>query len=373
MKLFGIQIKIQRFFIPLLVLVALSQVALGWVSSDALSSKSPNFTLGIQQLGHDALSEQLVVHLQDLPEVAAVMIDPQQNQRDALREYNIQGIVVIPESFDNDLQVGRQNLVEYCPAPGIVDSSLMIEHISDSIMKVQADLALEKELESLGITNPQLYPEDSRSIISVEQANATGGLQLQSTSAQEAPPAFEVSALLLLLALLYAVSVVPAREDKLLLMKGRRALGISYASALGAALVFWAFMIALYLTVFALCSHALVPPLVISALFLILLYMLLLGGVLAQVVNKQVIVGIFAALFLLNMTIGGGLWGEVVGSAALCPLLPVSSVTLAIKGEVSGIVILGVSCVVLIVATVFLVFRNAVQQGNADKLSPQER
>jgi hypothetical protein len=336
--LFFLRLKAQRPLLALACVVVAFQLILGQASSDVLADRQPPLSVAVQQRNGDVWGDKLVADLNSTVGFEVIEVDPALTPDEVFRRNRVQGLLAVPEDFGANIDAGTRSPVTFFPAPGIMNSDFAREQIANTVVRLRARHALEIALGDRG-AGVALTSDTARADLLdvVYEGPALQG------DPQDSSPVYGTSALLILLAYLHAALTVPTREDKRLLAHGRRAfIRQSCASMLVVWLV-WLVITALYFVLMAVLLGALpgaasgavqgVPPealptLVSSCLgFLaIALYVSLLAAVLAQLLGRQVASWLFLPLFVLNMTIGGGLWGEAALSPALAPLVPVAAV-----------------------------------------------
>jgi hypothetical protein len=328
MALFALRLKAQRPLLALACAVVLFQLVLGQTASDVLANRQPPLGIAIQQQGGDTWSEELVAELTCAANLEVIEIDPTLAPRDVFRAHHIQGLVTVPADFGACIEAGRHSPVTLYSAPQVMDSDYVREQIADAVMLLRARHHLEVALVEMG-TQPVSRDDiaDTDLLDVVYEGPALQGNPNNGT------PAFGISALLMLLAYLHTALTVPTHEDRRLLAHGPQAFVRQFCASMLVVWLVWLIVAVLYfvlMTVFS--GGSLKTQVAISTLlpaclsFLaIALYASLAAALLAQFFGRHVASWVFLPLFLLNMTIGGGLWGKVALSSLLSPLVPVTA------------------------------------------------
>jgi hypothetical protein len=317
----GLKFKSQRYLLPLFLVVVLLQVVLGQASSYVLSDRQPPLSLAVQQLGSDETSDELVAQLKETGALKIIEIDSASSTDEALGRERVQGLLVIPEEFGELLNNGRRSPVVFYPAPGITNQDFATEQIAGAIVQLKARHALNVALQEIGAEQYGGNSVETSDLLDVVYE----GPLLQGTT-QDTTVVYGVSALLILLAYLHAALTVPTREDKQLLVHGRRAFVRQLLLSLLVVWIVWAVVIALFFAITALLSGVAPNMSVFSGFVVIMLYTSLLAALIAQFTGRHVASWVFLPLLLLNMTLGGGLWAKIVVSPLLAPLVPVTAV-----------------------------------------------
>jgi hypothetical protein len=351
LELLLLSFKAQRYLLPLLLLVVLFQVVLGQTSSAVLGGHQPPLALAVQSKSSDDYSAALVEKLSSLPGIEVIEVDPALDEDAVFSRYKVQGLVILPDDFGERISQGRRVQVLYLSAPGITNSSLGREQVADAIVQLQSQRALDAALADLGIDYQ--YGEKFESIDLLDTVYE--GPALQGDPSQDGPldtaPVFGVAGLLLLLAYLHTAFVLPAPSDRRIVALGRRAYLRQWTAALFLVLLVWLFLVALYfLLLYVLVGFAPGAALVVGFLAIVV-FSTLLAALLSQLFGRVVATWIFLPLFILNTTIGGGLWGQVTLSPAFAFIVPVSTVVARADTTLLGVEVLVAASILVLLAT----------------------
>jgi len=348
--------KAQRYLLPLLLLVVLFQIVLGQTSSAVLGGHQPPLALAVQSKTSDEYSTAMVDKLSSLPEIEVIEVDPALDEDAVFSRYKVQGLVVLPNDFGERISQGSRVQVFYLSAPGITNSSFGREQVADAVVQLQSQHALDVALADLGIDYQ--YGEKFESIDLLDtvyegpalQGNSSQGAPSQSNPL-DAAPVFGVAGLLLLLAYLHAAFILPAPSDRRIVALGRRAYLRQWTAALFSVLLVWLLMVVLYF----LLLHVLVgftPSVTLCVGFCaIVVFSALLAALFSQLFDRVVATWIFLPLFILNTTIGGGLWGQVTLSPAFAFIAPVSTVVASAASALLGVEVLAAASIFAFLAT----------------------
>lgn len=322
-SLFRLNVKMMIPRLPLLLLLVALQLILGQIAAVALSDRTPALRIAVFQEESDALSDRYLNALRELPELELVELGSLEEKEKIFTGGTVQGLLVIPEYFDDYLTKGKNRAVQFSPAPGVTDVSLPVEYLLTEILAIRSDLLLDAELEKMNIPRDEIPDEpvyDDPILI----------LEYDGPPVQKQPflipPVFGVPALFLLLAFLHAVQTVPGRDNRRILMRGESKLTKAALVSMLALGLIWMVLICLYAAGMFLFYEVRVPVPVFGALAGLALYAIALGGAVAVSGKRHWGTWIFIPWFLLNMTIGGGLWNASMKTPLLTPLVPVSAI-----------------------------------------------
>jgi hypothetical protein len=345
MAQFWLTLKSQRYLLPLFLVVVVFQLVLGQASSYVLAERQPPLGLAIQQQGEDEASNLIVEKLSSVDEFEIISVDNSLSSQEVFRTERVQGLLVIPANYDELVKTGRDSSVTFYPAPGITNHDFATEQIAAVVVQIRARYSLDEALADLGAQtyiDEGITPSDLLDVV-------YEGPALQAAE-QGAAPVYGVSALLVLLAFLHAALTVPTREDKRLVARGTQSFRRQLAMSLLVVWTIWLVVIAAFMALMFVFSGIMPSVLVCAGFMLIMIYSSLLAALLAQFSGRHVASWMFLPLFLLSMTLGGGLWAKVAVSSILAPLIPVAAVSSSSGAVLWGLVTLGLSCILLLVA-----------------------
>lgn len=321
MHLLWLKLKAQRYLLTLLLVVVALQLVMAQASSQVLAQRQPPLSLAVQQLADDPLSHQLVADLGGIQSFEVIMVDTTQSPQTVFRQQRVQALLVIPPDFGIDNDNNQRTKVVLYPAPGITNSDFAAEQVASTIMQLRARQDLISALKNLGSevsVQDELVSSDLLEVVYEGPALQTSPLTV--------PPVFGVSALLVLIAFLHAALTVPTRQDKRVVMRGRTAYVRQFCASLLAVWLVWLVIIALYFAFTAALIGSMPDMLTCLGFVAIMFYGSLLAALLAQLMGRHGASWVFLPLFMLSMTIGGGLWANATVSPLLAPVVPVAAV-----------------------------------------------
>ena len=349
--LIWLKLKSQRFLLPRLLVVLAFQLLLGQASSYVLADRQPPLSIAVQRQGDGRLSEELLNGLAAIPNLEIVHVSADLSREEVFRRERVQGLLIIPEQFDEQNDRPKSAAVQFYPAPGISNYDFATEQIANTIMQLRARGLLQEALEGISASAALAENIETTDLLSVVYE----GPALQSSSLPTAP-VFGVSALMLLLSFLHAALTAPTRESKLLLLRGRKAFLRQLAAALAVVWAVWLLVILSYFALLVLVLGAVIDPLVILSYIAIMIYSSMLAVLSAYIIGRHAAYWLFLPLFLLSMTIGGWLWAHLVVSPLLAPLVPVAAATASGSGLLLGAALL-LAAALLALATLMLLIR----------------
>ena len=387
-RLFVMELKSQRPFIPLLTLVLALMLLLGQASSYVLADRNPPLSIAVQIQG-EALSDDasiagtddagaansgaadnilaidFVQVLSATQGLEVIEVPSSQSPEEVFGQHRVQGLVVISADFTERILQGRHSPVMLHSAPGITNIGFARELVASAILQVKARSELERALEAIGLEeaiSEAIEPYDLFEVI-------YEGPLLQ-TTLEGSTPAFGVSALLVLLAFLQAALTIPTRENKRLLVYGSGAYLQKLAGSFLVIWLVWLVLCVLFFGFLALLTGAAPSMFALLGFLAIAFYVSVLAALLAQFLGRHATSWVFIPLFLFNMTIGGGLWGSAVVSPLLAPLTPVSVVSAIGDESLTGIIMLFVTGLMLLGALVAVIRFKVVKQPRPSVPAP---
>ena len=354
MIIFKIYMKLILRNLPLLILLVALQLVLGQISALAVSEKPPELGIVLLQDGEGELSKRYERSLYEIEGLNIISVESADEKERIFRQENVQGLVVISEDFDEKMHDDGENAVMLYPAPGVTDTSVLVEYLVSEILQIRAEIVTKRALEEQGVS--EVFEDSERDfdtpILTIEYE----GPEIRRMPFS-VPPAYGVPAILLLLAFLHAVMIVPGRDNRRMMMKESGKIiktGIISISALS---IIWIAMILIYALGMRVFYDVVVSANIVVLLIGIVLYAIAVGSIVSAIGNKIVAVWIFIFWLLFNMTLGGGLWNSGVTNPLMIPLLPVSSVVSLASSGLS-VVVLFASFVVGIAVFLLIVMRK---------------
>jgi hypothetical protein len=329
--------------IPALALIVALMLVLGQISAIALDETEPALRIAICQESDSDLAEKFVQTLYGVPNMDIVRLENFEDKDDLFRKEYVQGIVLVPQSFEENLKNGKSS-VSYYTAPGITDVSAVSELIAGAILDFRIEMQYEDKLSDLGINASEMDigQEETDPILSFVYDGP-----LLSETLEVIPPAFGVPSLFMLMAFLQAASSVFGSDMNRVKLRGRKALISSALIGIIVQYAYWAAAIFLYVLGLQVVFGIAVEMPVLLSLLGLAFYANSLGGFVAFIGLRRYSTVLFIPWLLLNMTFGGGLWNAIaIGNATA--ILPVSAVIRQSWSGASALWLLGIAILLII-------------------------
>ena len=320
MTMFSIHLKTACRALPLLIFVLVCQLLLGQMSSNAISGKKPEMKIAVSKQDDGDLTERYIGALSRIEGLDIVEVGASTQMQNIFDDYSFIGFVEIPEYFTDYMLQGKSRAISFYPAPGVTDTTEIEEYLMTELAILRTRLILDRALSSLGA--PPAEPMEAT-------AEWEPILTLSYSGPNEPQPFFDapgygVPALFLLLAFLHSANTVMGLDNRRAVMRGN-VLRPFLAGLIPIWLV-WGLLVSAYLLGMRAIYDITVDLQTSAAMFALALYSASLGGLLAMTGHRARASLLFVPWFLLNMTLGGGLWGGGVCAPLLAPLFPVSQV-----------------------------------------------
>ena len=347
LTMIGINFKRLRIYCLLLCLLVICQLAFGHLASQALGDTAPATKIAIQNDDAGIYGEK---YIEGLSEIEGLELDISEGNiifEDVFSDSSYMGAVIIPENFSKNCISGKANSLKFYAAPGVADNSLVQQYLMLELTVLRSEIILGDAQRELGIEDTsKTLNDDALQMISLEYIGPAGQMPFSDI------PVFGISALLLLLVFLMASSFFPGLDDK----RTRALSHMAYIKALFAGIIalvtIWFAANAVYLFAMDFAFDAAVPSAICAALFALVLYAICLGALFAACSIKRFAPAFFVLWFVLNMTLGGGLWDRGLYSVWLAPVLPVSQVLSCADGSAKGAVALLVCALLSLCASI---------------------
>jgi hypothetical protein len=345
MRVTALKLKGQYLSLPLFALLIALQLICSHTAATALAGRPPAFAIAVQQLSDDEASARFTAMLSASSSFTVHLADPNMDKQAVFDAYSVQGLVVVPADFEDRMSRNATVAVTWHAAPGISDSAVACEQVADVILQMRASTHLTEAIDALGAAT--ITPgERSSGIISA----VYDGPQILGDKT-DASQVYGISALLLLLSYLHAAMTFPHRNSRRLIARGGRAWRLSWLASLLSCWLIWLVVIGAFYGILA-ASGIPLDLWRLCASALIIAYSSLLGALVTQFAGPQNATWAFVPFFLLNMTLGGGLWGDVVAIPALAPLIPTTAAVASGSGALLSMALLGIGSLLCLLAAI---------------------
>ncbi|MDH6363599.1 hypothetical protein M2139_000716 [Enterococcus sp. PF1-24] len=324
-----IYLKQLRFHFLIILVIVAAQLAISHMNQLFLNSNTPPTALEVYVQEPSKASQQLINKLQEKNQVTIQQVKTL--DLTDLKTENIQGILIIPATFAEDLLTDKEKIIELQLAPGIQDATAIKELISTNLIQLKAEQLLSENLEKQALTvkKSQIAPELLINIDYVDQVHG-------SLNKQKLP--LSISSVLFLVVVLYGISFIPSLENRRLQMYSLKNLVKCQALAVFSLLILWLTALSLFLlgaNFFLQADYGVNQLLLLLAL---LFYTFSLSWFIVNLGGQKIASFLFIPWLLLNMTLGGGLWNMPTSQTWLQPFLPVA---LVLTQKLSTLIFLG--------------------------------
>lgn len=338
MQIFRIYAKQLTPHIAVILLIALGQLAAGKMNQLFIGSATPPAAIDVYVENETSLTQALMTKLKDIPDFTVREI-PVLSEKN-LKTENIQGILVIPETFDEALQEGEDEVVEILVASGIQDTTAISEAISTSLIQLRSELLLDEVLEknqlSLKVKEQEIDPA---LLLNIQYVNADEQVVLADSGLS-----IGILALFVLIAMLYGNSFLPGFDSRRLRLYSFGNLIKCQGLAMANLLLLWVLEIGVFWLGVHFVLEESLRAVDVPLLLAVLIYTLSLSLLLVNLGLRHIVSFLFVPWLLLNMTLGGGLWNVASTQLWLQPILPVA---MALNGHLglllgcAGVLLLG--------------------------------
>jgi hypothetical protein len=337
---------------PFLVLIIICQIVFGFLASFALRDQSPQLILAVYTEDHGDSFMRFKQGLEAIPELSLIEVDSEELAKQMTENQKVLGAVIVDKDLKSRITKGR-NAVRFIPAPGSSGGLVVKEHVAAALVALRAEDRYRREIEDLGGTAVDLQSV-YEPVLSVEYI----GPQLLANNSG-LTPGYGVPALFILIMTLFGALTLPGADSKRTLLHGGISLIMDFFSGIAALLTLGVFTISIF---FFSCyfMYDVTPTLpAIFAYVSLSFYCAAFGGLIAALGLKRIAVWIFIPWLLLNMTLGGGLWGVSFLTPVTRLFLPLEQVLICCAGNASAVVYLvAVALSYFIVSVVLLYLRG---------------
>ena len=332
---------------PLLVLILICQIGLGYLASFALRDQTPQLILAVYTEDKGDSFTRFKESLAAIPELTLIEADSEAAVKKMARRQEVLGAVIIDKDLNARITKGR-NAVRFVPSPGSAGGRVVKEHVAAAVVALKAEDSYRREIRGLGGE-----AADLRSVYEpVLTVKYDGPPLLINTSSFS--PGYGIPALFILILSLFGALTLPGPDSRRALLKGVASLFKDFVSGMAALLTLGAFILSAF---FISCRflYDAPPSLVAIVSFAALcIYCVSFGALIAALNLRKIAVWIFIPWLLLNMTLGGGLWGIPFSAPIVGLFLPITQVLLGCEGYLFGIINLSAAALGFIVLSTVL-------------------
>ena len=319
-----IHLRLKELFSYRLLIITLivCPAIFGYFSSYALSEHPQNFIIAVYDADRTGESIDFINLLNQMESLNIIMAENETEGKTITDKRAVEGLLIIKSGFgDEIIKGGGNDTLEYAAAPGTNTSELISEAFSLTVIRMRSKILLNKALAKLS-----------------EQAAANGGAAFSAYIRQEPvvsinfhdespaltpfiSPKHGMAAIFMTLSFLVSIFTLPGKEKSFLSIYSRKALIMDYTARFTAVLLLFICAMALYFTGCMAIYGVMPSGTEILACAALALFCIGLGAVTALlIVDKRTGIYIFIPFLLMNMTIGGAIWGRLFEIPALFKL-----------------------------------------------------
>ena len=333
-KLTILKIKEQLSYGFPMLIILVGAVLFGTISSIALSDRQPEFRVALLCLDGGEKAGVFAEYLAETPGVEIDFAADYRGGEELLNSRRVEALVVVEPGFESAVTAGSSAdiAVRIIPAPGTMSADVIREAVALSILRVRAFYMLETTLTEIGEISPEKIREvHNRYAVENPVIGAVYFGPITLPLHAPIPPMHGAQALFLLLSLLHAAFALPGISGVI----GKSGKLKNFFAGSVALIVIWTAQLAAYLLVMSAIFASRPATHEFAALFGLIVFCVGLGGLLSTLsLSKTKAVYMFIPFFLLNMTIGGGLWGRFAPIPLLMDILfPVAGALRGADGE----------------------------------------
>lgn len=229
-----------------------------------------------------------------------------------------QGQLVINDNFSNDYLKGNQKVLDFYVASGIQNTGTIREIFSASLLQMMAQEDFDQKVNQLNVSDT-VRDFSPKELFQVEFHQLD---ENQQTNKNNIP--LHLFGLFLLIFLLLIFSLLPGMDLRRFRFLGNRILVKQQLLVLSIIMLAGLLLIASFSIIMPQLVPANFSSISFSLLGSLLVYILGLGMLLVNLNLRRLAIFMFIPWFILNMTLGGGLWGIVSLPAFLKWLFPLS-------------------------------------------------
>ncbi|KAF1297345.1 hypothetical protein BAU15_11385 [Enterococcus sp. JM4C] len=322
-----VRIYAKRIWLPLVFLLVILLGQLLTTRMNVYFTRGQAIPSGIEvvDLAKNAQSTDYIKRLKKAPNMQVTVTD--QLNKERLKETIIQGILVLPEQFSQALENQEKGFLTYYSATGIQDTGPIEEVIVASLLQMQGERLYQVTLEKDGLSAAAGEPELSE-LFQVVYYNSLGEV----VSEKSAKPVFTLglAALFILLAVLYLQNYLPGADQRRFAFYGKKNLYRQQGVVGGLIFVGWLSVIGAFLFLMPLLIDGVFEKNSLISLLGVLVFCYAISFFFITIGKRQWLSFLFIPWFILNMTMGGAVWGVASEHQLVTAFLPVSYV---IKGQ----------------------------------------
>ena len=303
----------------LMLILIICPIVFGYFSSYALSERALDFHIAVYDADNSVESVEFVNALPRLQSINITVVEDEIAGEALTSSRAVEGMLVIKPGFGSDIRKSaRVEMLEYTSAPGTNSSEFMREAFSLVLIHMRSEILL---LDALSDLSEQAVVDGRLALaayVGEPVVSVVFHSELPPLTTLFVAPRHGLAAVFMTLAFLTAVFLLPGKSQEFLDIYGKKAIVLDYAARCVAVLITFLGAIALYF-VGCMLIYGTSPSWVeVIALAALTLFCVGLGAVVALLVqDKRSGIYIYIPFLLLNMTLGGAVWGRLFSTNQL--------------------------------------------------------
>jgi len=303
----------------LMLTLIICPIVFGYFSSYALSERTLDFYLAVYDADNSVESVEFIDSLARLQSINITVVENETVGAELANRRAVEGMLTIKSGFGIYIREStRVEMLEYTAAPGTNTSEFMREAFSLVLIHMRSEILL---LDALSEVSEQAAIEGRLALsayVGEPVVSVVIHSELPPPTTLLVAPRHGLAAVFMTLAFLAAVFFLPGKGKDFLNIYGNKALILDYIARCAAILITFFGAIALYF-IGCMLIYGTNPTWVeVMALAALVLFCVGLGAVVALLVlDKRSGIYIYIPFFLLNLTLGGAVWGRLFSTNQL--------------------------------------------------------
>jgi len=303
----------------LMLILIVCPIVFGYFSSYALSERTFDLHIAVYDADNSVESAEFINVLARLHSINTTVVEDEAVAVALTNNRAVEGMLTIKPGFGSGIrESARDEMLEYTTAPGTNTSEFMREAFSLVLIHMRAEILL---LDALSDLSEQAVVEGRLALsayVGEPVVSVVFHSELPPPTTLFVAPRHGLAAVFMTLAFLAAVFLLPEKGQDFLNIYGNKAIILDYTARCAAVLITFFGAIVLYF-VGCMLIYGTNPSLVeVMALVALTLFCVGLGAVVALLVqDKRSGIYIYIPFLLINMTLGGAVWGRLFSTNQL--------------------------------------------------------
>jgi len=316
-----VKLRLKEIFSYKLLMLTLiiCPIAFGYFSSYALSERTLDFYLAVYDADNSAESAEYIDALTRLESINITVVEDEATGVALTNSRAVEGMLTIKPGFGSDIREStRDEMLEYTAAPGTNTSEFMREAFSLVLIHMRSEILL---LDALSDVSEQAVIDGRLALseyVGEPVVSVVFHSELPPPTTLLVAPRHGLAAVFMTLAFLVAVFFLPGKGKDFLNIYGNKALILDYIARCAAILITFFSAIVLYFIGCMLIYDSNPSWVEIVALTALTIFCVGLGAVVALLIqDKRSGIYIYIPFLLINLTLGGAVWGRLFSTNQL--------------------------------------------------------